>query len=46
MPEDEERKVDCQKYDVDYCDECSGQKIQINSNPVLAVISLYVKEMK
>ena len=29
MPEDEERKVECQKCTVDYCDKCSGSK---NSN--------------
>ena len=46
MPEDDQRKVDCQKCNVDYCDECSVQKILINVKPVLALISLYMKEMK
>ncbi len=46
MPEDEEKKVECQKCAVDYCDKCSGQKIQINANLVLVLIPLYMKEMK
>ena len=38
MPEDEERKVDCQKCAVDYCDECSGKK---NSSKCESCISSY-----
>ena len=38
MPEDEERKVNCQKCTVDYCDECSGTK---NSSKCESCISSY-----
>ena len=38
MPEDEERKVECQKCAVDYCDECSGTK---NSNKCKSCINSY-----
>ena len=38
MPEDEERKVDCQKCAVDNCYECSGKK---NSSKCKSCISSY-----
>ena len=38
MPEDDERKVECQKCTVDYCNECSGTK---NSNKCKACIGSY-----
>ena len=38
MPEDDERKVECQKCTVDYCNECSGTK---NTNKCKACIGSY-----
>ena len=43
MPEDEEKKLDCQKCPINNCDECSGTK---NSSKCKSIILLYMKEMK